>query len=99
MHRRHGVKPLPGGRGFSRRNVLAPAPKAMLHSGGDERLRVDPQTGRSIYGFALDGDANEVHFGSSTASSLSRRGRTAADEAWRHLAPPNRIGRVSSTQW
>ena len=81
------------------REALAAAPSLLLLSGGDERGLLDPQTGRNRYGLALDAQANEVYFGSSTASSLSRGARASVDEAWRRLTSPSPTERISPTQW
>jgi hypothetical protein len=49
----------------------------MLNAGGDERLAIDPLTGRNRYGIPGGAAGDEIWFSSSTASDLSRRGHDA----------------------
>jgi hypothetical protein len=58
--------------------LLGPA-EALLQSGGDARLRVDPATGLNHYGCSHRPRPWAVTFASSTASSSSERGFAAAE--------------------
>ena len=55
----------------------------LLASGGDERLTLDPRTGRNIYGYGVEPQPGDIAMGSSTASTISARAHAAA---LRHLA-------------
>src|SRR5260370_16203587 len=57
----------------------------ILTSGGDERIAIDPATGRNRYGAPPGKACDEVWFSSSTASAISPRGYEAALEAVRGL--------------
>ena len=48
-----------------------PALTDLIVSGGDERLALDPSTGRNMYGHGARPDPDELAFGSSTASTIS----------------------------
>ncbi|HEY1735236.1 MAG TPA: hypothetical protein VGG12_01185 [Methylovirgula sp.] len=56
-----------------------------LQSGGDERVLIDPATGRTKYGTLPSVAENEIWFSSSTASTISPRGEAAAADLWRGL--------------
>jgi hypothetical protein len=60
--------------------LLGPA-EALLQTGGDQRLRVDPATGLNGYGCSHRPRPWAVTFASSTASSSSERGFAAAEAA------------------
>ena len=60
--------------------LLGPA-EALLQSGGDQRLRVDPATGLNGYGCSHRPRPWAVTFASSTASSSSERGFAGAEAA------------------
>jgi hypothetical protein len=53
----------------------------LLGSGGDERIWPDPVTRRNRYGTAARPAASELHFGSSTSSTVSPRGFAASRAA------------------
>lgn len=57
----------------------------LLLQGGDERLGIDPARGFNKYGCRPTPDPDLAAFGSSTASSVSRRGFAAADQLRRKL--------------
>ena len=57
--------------------------EALLQSGGDARLRVDPRSGLNGYGSSHRPRPWAVTFASSTASSTSERGFAAAEQARR----------------
>jgi hypothetical protein len=59
--------------------------ESILASGGDERIAIDPATGRNRYGAPQGKACDEVWFSSSTASAISPRGYEAALEALRSL--------------
>ena len=59
--------------------------ESILTSGGDERIAIDPATGRNRYGAPPGKACDEVWFSSSTASAISPRGYEAALEALRCL--------------
>lgn len=61
---------------------LAPA-EYLMADGGDERLRIDPETGLNRYGCSHRPRPWAVTFSSSTASSLSERGYLGAERARR----------------
>jgi hypothetical protein len=61
-------------------DLLGPA-EALLQTGGDQRLRVDPATGLNAYGCAHRPRPWAVTFASSTASSSSERGFAGAEAA------------------
>ncbi len=56
-----------------------------LFSGGDERVFIDPATGRTKYGTPRGPAEDEVWFSSSTASAISPRGYAAASAVWQNL--------------
>jgi len=56
-----------------------PSTAALLTSGGDLRIVVDPLTGLSMYGCGPAPDPHLVQLGSSTASVISPRGLAAAN--------------------
>ncbi len=56
-----------------------------LFSGGDERVFLDPTTGRTKYGTPPGCAEDEIWFSSSTASAISARGYAAAAAAWQRL--------------
>ncbi|WP_052162550.1 hypothetical protein [Aquabacterium sp. NJ1] len=58
---------------------------SLLLQGGDERLDLDPALGVNKYGCRPTPDPDLAAFGSSTASSVSRRGFAAADQLRRKL--------------
>lgn len=72
---------------------------ALLLPGGDERLAVDPASGRIPYGIASRSTSSEVYFSSSTASPVSARGLAAASEAWRRLSSERQRDRLSLPEW
>jgi hypothetical protein len=53
--------------------------EAWLVEGGDDRITLDPETGLNRYGCGLSPDDSLSGFGSSTASTISRFGLTAAE--------------------
>ena len=67
----------------------------ILTSGGDERIAIDPATGRNRYGAPPGTACDEVWFSSSTASAISPRGYEAALEAVRGLASAEKTWPVS----
>jgi hypothetical protein len=67
----------------------------LLTSGGDERIAIDPATGRNRYGAPPGTACDEVWFSSSTASAISPRGYQAALEAVQGLARANMTWPVS----
>jgi hypothetical protein len=69
--------------------------ESVLTSGGDERIAIDPATGRNRYGAPPGKACDEVWFSSSTASAISPRGYEAALEALRCLIGANRKWPVS----
>src|SRR5258708_231112 len=60
--------------------------ESILTSGGDERIAIDPATGRNRYGAPPGKACDEVWLSSSTASAISSRGYEAALAAVRCLA-------------
>jgi hypothetical protein len=66
-----------------------------LVSGGDERIAVDPQTGRTRYHTPRGKGHDETWFSSSTASAISPRGYDAAWKAYRSLADAADVQSVS----
>jgi hypothetical protein len=60
--------------------------ESILTGGGDERIAIDPLTGRNRYGAPPGKACDEVWFSSSTASAISPRGYEAARAAVRGLA-------------
>jgi hypothetical protein len=69
--------------------------EAILTCGGDERIAIDPATGRNRYGAPPGKACDEVWFSSSTASAISPRGYEAALEALRSLADTHKKWPVS----
>jgi hypothetical protein len=69
--------------------------ESLLISGGDERIAIDPATGRNRYGAPPGKACDEVWFSSSTASAISPRGYEAALEALRCLTGAHRKSSVS----
>jgi hypothetical protein len=57
----------------------------VLASGGDERIAIDPGTGRNRYGLPRGRACDEAWFSSSTASAISARGYDAALQAYRSI--------------
>lgn len=60
------------------RDTQLPSTAELLVSGGDQRLRLDPQTGASRYGVRPTPDPTLVALGSCTASQVSTQGWNAA---------------------
>lgn len=58
---------------------------AYLWSGGDERLLIDPQSGRNRYGVPAGPSPREVWLASSTASPVTSRGYAAAGQAFERI--------------
>jgi hypothetical protein len=56
-----------------------------LFSGGDERVFLDPATGRTKYGTPRGPAEDEIWLSSSTASAISPRGYAAASATWLNL--------------
>ncbi len=56
-----------------------------LFSGGDERVFLDPETGRTKYGTPHRCVEDEVWFSSSTGTAISARGYAAAMAVWQNL--------------
>jgi hypothetical protein len=57
----------------------------LLASGGDERIAIDPGTGRNRYGLPRGKACDEAWFSSSTATAISPRGYDAALQAYRSI--------------
>jgi len=93
------LKPEPHSGSASLRRKFAQSPYALLQGGADERSRVDPNSGCNLYGVAPNVAEAEVHFGSSTASPLSPRGRLAVEEAWRSLTSSDVGADLSLGAW
>jgi hypothetical protein len=64
--------------------LLGPV-EAILETGGDGRLRVDPATGLNAYGSSHRPRPWAITFASSTASSISERGYLGAEAARRRV--------------
>ncbi len=58
----------------------------LLVSGGDDRLMLDPATGRNMYGYGPTPAPGDLAFSSSTASTISPRGFKAARDLWEALS-------------
>ncbi len=65
--------------------VGQPALRVALTSGGDERLAIDPRTGRNCHGMLAGPAPEEISFASSAASPISPRGHAAAESAFARL--------------
>jgi hypothetical protein len=63
----------------------SPSFEQLLASGGDERIAIDPGTGRNRYGTPRGKACEEVWFSSSTAAAISPRGYDAALRAYRSV--------------
>ena len=63
-----------------------PSTATLLTEGGDARIALDPGTARNKYGCTATPDGDRADFSSSTASSISRRGFSAADALRQRLA-------------
>ncbi len=82
--------PVALGCGFDSRSVGATEPtplylqtfERLLASGGDERIAVDPSTGRNRYGTPPGKACDETWFSSSTVTAISPRGYDAALEIY-----------------
>ena len=61
-----------------RENGLELRLRLLLASGGDERIWLDPHTGRNRYGTTIPPAPDETWFSSSTATTISERGYRAA---------------------
>ncbi|MCI4677171.1 hypothetical protein K9U39_12980 [Rhodoblastus acidophilus] len=72
---------------------------AALLSGGDERIAVDPMSGRNRYGLTARPAPDEIFFSSSTASAISPLGWAAAVTAWRRLACETAGERLALPAW
>lgn len=62
----------------------------LLTSGGDERIAIDPRTGRNRYGTPRGLAHGETWFSSSTATAISARGYDAARDAYLSAVRPGR---------
>lgn len=67
----------------------------MLVSGGDGRIAIDPQTGRTRYYTPRGKACDETWFSSSTATAISVRGYDATRQACRSLGDASDIQLVS----
>jgi hypothetical protein len=68
----------------------------LLASGGDERIAIDPDTGRNRYGLPRGKACDEAWFSSSTANAISPRGYDAALEAYRSIIRPGDARSISA---
>ncbi len=71
----------------------------LLASGGDERICLDPLTGRNRYGTPIAPAEDEVWFSSSTATAISPRGYAAAKRAFDNLIALPAGGAVGASTW
>jgi hypothetical protein len=62
------------------------APTLLLTAGGDERIRIDPATGRNRYATTATPRPDEIFLSSSTASTISPRAYRAVESAWAGLS-------------
>ena len=65
--------------------AFLPFTEKLLVKGGDDRLRVDSQTGTNRYGCMAKPSPGLLSFGSSTASTISERGFAAANRLRREM--------------
>jgi hypothetical protein len=72
---------------------------AFLVSGGDERIAIDPDSGRNRYGLLPYPANGEVFFSSSTASAISPGGWDAAAGAWEHLSSEKADAALGAGRW
>jgi hypothetical protein len=66
----------------------------LLVSGGDERIAIDPGTGRNRYGLPRGKACEEAWFSSSTATAISPRGYDAAFAAYRSIIATGEAGSI-----
>ncbi len=71
----------------------------LLISGGDDRLRLDPATGRNRYGTLARPAPREIYFSSSTASTISERGYRSAGAALTNLLDGSGSSHVNPANW
>jgi hypothetical protein len=79
------MRPVAIERPFSTAPLEPEALALALFSAGDERVFVDPATGRTKYGTPQGCAEDEIWFSSSTASAISPRGHAAAASLWQDL--------------
>jgi hypothetical protein len=58
----------------------------LLTAGGDERIRIDPATGRNRYATTATPRPDEIFLSSSTASTITPRAYRAVEAAWAGLS-------------
>src|ERR1700738_1351178 len=80
---------------FERATVNRQLFEWILTSGGDERIAIDPATGRNRYGAPPGKACDEVWFSSATASAISPRGDEPALKTMRGLASAHKTWPVS----
>ncbi len=90
------------GFGFEQSHDAAPTPnrhvsvvELLLTSGGDERLTIDPVSGRNRYGPPPAPAGDEIWFSSSTASAISEAGFNAARDAYQALHATDHARRLA----
>ena len=70
----------------------AAAAALLLTAGGDERIRIDPATGRNRYATTATPRPDEIFLSSSTASTITPRAYRAVESAWAELSADSRNG-------
>jgi hypothetical protein len=71
----------------------------LLASGGDERIIVDPATGRNRYGTSATPTPHEIFLSSSTASTITSRVYRAVEMAWADLTAGSIDDRRGMDAW
>jgi hypothetical protein len=79
--------------------AIAPEVAMLLAAGGDERIRVDPATGRNRYATTATPRPEEIFLSSSTASTITPRAYRAAEAAWLALSADSAEANVPIDSW
>jgi hypothetical protein len=71
----------------------------LLTAGGDERIHIDPATGRNRYATTATPRPHEIFLSSSTASTISPRAYRAVESAWAGLSTDSAGGHSRIEAW
>jgi hypothetical protein len=81
------------------REPCGKAASLLLTAGGDERIHIDPATGRSRYATTATPQPDEIFLSSSTASTISPRAYRAVESAWAGLSADSAGGHSRIKAW
>jgi hypothetical protein len=82
-----------------RREPFGRGAALLLTAGGDERIHIDPATGRNRYATTATPRPHEIFLSSSTASTISPRAYRAVESAWAGLSTDSAGGHSRIEAW